>query len=59
MKKLAFLFVAVAAMSMVSCGGNTANNGECCGDSACCDSTVEVVDSVVADSVVADSVVAE
>ncbi len=39
MKKLAFLFVAVAAISFASCGGGTqatektADSTECCGDS--------------------------
>ena len=56
MKKLAFLFAAVVAVSFASCGGNTAQNEEsadtidttavegcdsaCCADSAAVDSAV-------------------
>ncbi len=59
MKKLAFLFVAVAAISFASCGNKTEQAAACC-DSACADSAVvEVVDTVAADSVVADSAVVE
>lgn len=60
MKKLVFMFVAMATVSLASCGGSDAE--KCCNDSdsVCCgDSVVETVDSVQADSVVADSVVAE
>lgn len=58
MKKLAFMFAAVVAVSFASCGNKT-EQAECC-DSCCADSAVEeVVDTVVADTVVADSVVAE
>lgn len=56
MKKLVLMFVAVAAISFASCGGNTKSN-EVVEDTVAVDS--EVVDTVVADSVVADSVVAE
>ena len=59
MKKLAFVFAAIVAVSFASCGNKTEQG-------ACCDSDSVVVDSVVADSVVAadstvaaDSVVAE
>ena len=45
MKKLVFMFVAMAAISFASCGGNNANGA--------------ATDSVNADSVVADSVVAD
>lgn len=58
MKKLAFLFVAVAAISFASCGNKTEQAAACC-DSACADSVVAVVDTVAADSVVADSAVVE
>ena len=57
MKKLVFMFVAVAAISFASCGNKAQAPVEDV------DSIAEVVDSVVdslaADSVVADSVVAE
>ena len=67
MKKLAFMFVAFAAISFASCGNKAAQADAAVeADTVCCDSAeVEVVDSVavVADSaaVVADSaaVVAE
>jgi cell shape-determining protein MreC len=58
MKKLVFMFVAVAAISFASCGNKAQAPVE-----EAVDSIAEVVDSVVdslaADSVVADSVVAE
>ena len=58
MKKLVFMFVAVAAISFASCGNKAQAPIE-----EAVDSIAEVVDSVVdslaADSVVADSVVAE
>ena len=58
MKKLVFMFVAVAAISFASCGNKAQAPAE-----EAVDSIAEVVDSVVdslaADSVVADSVVAE
>lgn len=55
MKKLAFLFVAVSAISFASCGNGTkANEGANDSDSVAVDTVV--ADSVVADSVVADSV---
>lgn len=61
MKKLAFMFVAVAAMSFASCG----NKAEQPAEEVATDTVETVVedttaaDSVVADSTVADSVVAE
>lgn len=57
MKKVAFMFVAVLAISFASCGNSTKACEEC--DSTCVDSCCveEVVDSVVADSVVVDSAV--
>ena len=53
MKKLVFMFVAIAAISFASCGNKTAE------PVANADSDTAVVDSVVADTAVADSVVAE
>lgn len=56
MKKLVFLFVAMAAMSFASCGGNKTNN-DAAADSTAVDTTV--VDTLAADTVAADTVVAE
>lgn len=54
MKKLVFMFVAVAAVSFASCGGNKTNQA------APVDSdTVAVVDSAVVDSAAADSSAAD
>ena len=53
MKKLVFMFVAVAAISFASCGNKTQAPAE-----EVVDSIAEVVDSVV-DSLAADSVVAD
>ena len=54
MKKLVFMFVAVAAISFASCGGNKTQQG------APVDSdSVEVADSTIADSAVADSAAAD
>lgn len=50
MKKLIFLFVALAAMSFASCG-----NAE---KATAADSVVDTVDTVLVDSVAVDSVVA-
>lgn len=58
MKKLAFLFVAVSAISFASCGNSTEATAEVADsdtvvcDSACCDSAC--CDSVVADTTVAE-----
>lgn len=49
MKKLVFMFVAVAAISFASCGNNTKQAAPVDTDS------VAVVDSMEADSAVADS----
>jgi len=58
MKKLAFLFVAVAAISFASCGNETKQGGAC--DSICTEvETVAVEESVEQDSVSADSTVAD
>ena len=55
-----FLFVAIAAISFASCGGNSkpAQNADSTADSMAADSMVDSVhaDSVAADSVAADSV---
>ncbi len=55
MKNLAFMFVAVAAISFASCNGNKTANATCDGDSCCADTVVveEVIDSVATDSVAA------
>ena len=53
MKKLVFMFVAVAAISFASCGNKAQAPAE-----EVVDSIAEVVDSVV-DSVATDSVVAD
>ena len=54
MKKLVFMFVAVAAISFASCG-NQAQQAPATDT----DSIEEVVDTLGADTVAADSVVAE
>ncbi len=53
MMKLVFMFVAVAALSMVSCGGNTTQ--------APAEDTIDTaaVDTIAADTVAADTTVAE
>ena len=53
MKKLVFMFVAVAAISFASCGNKTAQADAVDSDS------IAAVDSVVADSAAADSVAAD
>ena len=63
MKKLVFLFVAFAAVSFASCGGNKTSNTEateatvieeatpaCDSVKACCDSAKVCCDSVACDS---------
>ena len=63
MKKLVFLFVAFAAVSFASCGGNKTSNTEsteaavieeatpvCDSTKACCDSAKVCCDSVACDS---------
>ena len=50
MKKLVFMFVAVAAISFASCGNKTAQAEAVDSDS------IAVVDSAAADTVAADSV---
>ncbi len=56
MKKLVFMFVAVAAISFASCGGNTQSAAPA-EDSAAEDTAI--VDSAVVDSAAADTAVAE
>jgi len=58
MKKLAFVFAAVVAVSFASCGNKTAQAEAVDSDSVVCD-TVACDSAVACDSVVADSVVAE
>ena len=58
MKKLVFMFVAVAAISFASCGNKTAQAEAVDSDSIAVVDSAEV-DSVAADSVAADSTVAE
>jgi hypothetical protein len=56
MKKLVFMFVAMAAVSFASCGGNENKGAEA--DSIATDS-IETTDSIATDSVAADSVAAD
>lgn len=59
MKKLAFMFVAFAAISFASCGNKAAQaETDCCEDSVCCDS-VEVVEEATDSVVEGDTVVVE
>ena len=58
MKKLAFVFAAVVAVSFASCGNKTAQAEAVDSDSVACD-TVACDSAVACDSVVADSVVAQ
>ena len=53
MKKLVFMFVAVAAISFASCGNKTAQAEAVDSDS------IAVVDSAAADTVVADTAAAD
>ena len=68
MRKLVFLFVAFAAVSFASCGGNKTSNTEaannanvedtvsaCNSTKTCCDSAKVCSDSVACDSVACDS----
>lgn len=58
MKKVAFMFVAVLAISFASCGGQTKACSEACDSAACdsnavvevCDSALEVVDSAATEA---------
>jgi ABC-type oligopeptide transport system substrate-binding subunit len=58
MKKLVFMFVAVAAISFASCGNKTAQAEAVDSDSIAAVDSAEV-DSVATDSVAADSTAAE
>lgn len=59
MKKLAFLFAAVVAVSFASCGQKT-EQGSCCdSDSVCVEEVACCADSCCADSCAADSCVAD
>ena len=53
MKKLVFMFVAIAAISFASCGNKTAQN------TASADSDTAQVDSAVADTAAADTAAAD
>ena len=57
MKKLAFLFAAVVAVSFASCGNTTAQNEENA-DSTIDSTAVETCDTTCADTVAADTVAA-
>jgi len=58
MKKLVFMFVAVAAISFASCGNKTAQAEAVDSDSIAVVDSADV-DTVAADTVAADSTVAE
>ena len=58
MKKLVFMFVAVAAISFASCGNKTAQAVAVDSDSIAVVDSADV-DTVAADTVAADSTVAE
>lgn len=57
MKKLAFVFAAIVAVSFASCGNKTEQG--CCADSDSCAIDSAVEDTVVADSAVADTAAAD
>ena len=61
MKKLVFMFVAVAAISFASCGNKTNQGAPVDSDSVAVVDTVDTasVDTTAADSAATDSVVAE
>ena len=56
MKKLVFMFVAVAAISFASCGNKTQQAEAVDSDSIAVVDSAETVDTVATDSVAADSV---
>ncbi|MBQ8865636.1 MAG: hypothetical protein IJ020_05830 [Bacteroidaceae bacterium] len=58
MKKLAFLFAAVVAVSFASCGQKT-EQGSCCDSDSVCVEEVACADSCCADSCAADSCCAD
>lgn len=57
MKKFAFVFAAIVAVSFASCGNKTEQ--ACCADSDSVATDTVAADTAVADSAVADTVVAE
>ena len=57
MKKFAFVFAAIVAVSFASCGNKTEQ--ACCADSDSVAVDTVAADTAVADSAVADTVVAE
>ena len=57
MKKFAFVFAAIVAVSFASCGNKTEQ--ACCADSDSVAADTVAADTVAADSAVADTVVAE
>ncbi|MBP1542140.1 MAG: hypothetical protein ILA25_08265 [Prevotella sp.] len=59
MKKLVFMFVAVAAISFASCGNKTAQAEAVDSDSIAVVDSAEVVDTTVADTAVVDSAAAQ
>ena len=59
MKKLVFMFVAVAAISFASCGGNKTEQAAPVDTDSIENVDTLAADSVAADSVAADSVAAE
>ena len=59
MKKLVFMFVAVAAISFASCGNKTAQAEAVDSDSIAVVDSAEVVDTTVADTAVVDSTAAQ
>ena len=56
MKKLVFMFVAVAAISFASCGNKTAQTEAVDTDTVVTVDSAEVVDSAAADTTATDSV---
>lgn len=57
MKKFAFVFAAIVAVSFASCGNKTEQ--ACCADSDSVATDTVAADTAAADSAVADTVVAE
>ncbi|MBR1467857.1 MAG: hypothetical protein IJ606_04430 [Bacteroidaceae bacterium] len=57
MKKLAFVFAAIVAVSFASCGNKTEQGACCDSDSVACDSIA--ADSIATDSAAADTTVAD
>ena len=57
MKKLVFMFVAVAAISFASCGGNKTAQAEAVDSDSI--AVVDSADTVAADTVAADTVAAD